>query len=93
MLVELLLSGAMLAHDPIATVETGEAKIELYEQRGDICPKGTLSARFIAQNVYVVPGCYVIDGERVLLWWADGDAGNAHIKRFTWKPGKAPSTL
>ena len=93
MLIELTVAGALIANDPIATVEGGGDKIELYEQRGEICPEGFKSARYYVNRASVVFGCYVIDGKDVLLYWADGDRGKAGIDRFTWVKGKRPATL
>ena len=90
----MLVSGASIAQDseePIASATRGD-RIDLYDERGTICPEGLKRAvyAFLAPHPLAgvtVEGCWRADAKQVFMAFTDGDRGAVDRNMFTWHNG------
>jgi len=82
---------AVRAEEPVATGTRGD-RIDLYDDRGSVCPEGLKRAVY----TYLLPnglagqtveGCWRADSTLVFMAFADGERGAVELDVFTWRPG------
>ncbi len=80
---------AVRAEEPVATGTRGD-RIDLYDDRGSVCPEGLKRAVY----TYLLPnglagqtveGCWRADSTLVFMAFADGERGAVELDVFAWR--------
>ena len=77
------------AEEPVATGTRGD-RIDLYDERGSVCPEGLKRAVYTyllpnGLSGQTVEGCWRADSTLVFMAFADGDRGAVELDVFTWR--------
>lgn len=80
---------------PIGVWELGGDKLELFEVAPSFCMGGSQLARYTLRppSGATIPGCWIVEKDRVRLEFADGDAFTMPVRVITWAPGKSPAAM
>ena len=80
---------------PIGVWEFGGDTIELFEAAPSFCQGGSRLAIYTLRPPAgdTIPGCWLVERDRVRLEFADGDAYLMAVRLFKWAPGKSPAAM
>lgn len=69
--------------EPFATVTSGGALVTLHTDAGPCVGRARLATHAtVGSPDPPVPGCWVLDGERVSVSWLDGDRGSIPVAQL-----------